>query len=178
MHNRIFVSWGHLWCSSSGYIESELTDVLAQTAYTSADQRWTIPGLHCHCCFVGPVLVQSCKKHNTTCTCTSDAPRYHGPPTHQTHAKSVCSNQDQKPFGLTCRVVLARCPCTQKSGLKSCCPGCLAFWATWRRLRRAVIMLQCRATPPLLPLTLHPSCWRATACSGESLCSLRECSCN
>jgi len=34
---------GEIWalrCSSSGCTEMELTDVLAQTAYTSADQRW------------------------------------------------------------------------------------------------------------------------------------------
>ena len=121
---------------------------------------------HIHCCFFGPVLVQLCKKHKTMCS--SDATCDHGTPMHQMHTRSVCSHHNQKPFGLPCRVVLARCPCTPRSGWRSCCPGCLAFWATLRHHRHAVIMLQCRATPPLLPLTLHPFCWRATACSGES----------
>ncbi len=43
LHPKICVMNGEIWalrCSSSGCTEMELTDVLAQTAYTSADQRW------------------------------------------------------------------------------------------------------------------------------------------
>ena len=152
----MFVLWlywiGNIWCIGSECVHYSRLKVILQ--------------LHSHCCLLGVNLPHLCKQHETMCS--SDATCYHGTPMHQTHTRSVCSHQNQKLSWLTCRVVPACCPCTRKNGWKSCCPGCLAFWATWRRLRRAVIMLQCRATPPLLLLTPHPSCWRATACSGES----------